>query len=190
MDLNAVVHPAPHPRRAILITSASVLIIDQITKALCQMNIPLHARIPVFANVLSLTHVHNRGMAFGFFNSGQAGWIRWALVAVAIAAVLIIWSYARHESAQRSVAIAFGAILGGAMGNLLDRLIHGYVIDFVLLHWNRHEFPAFNVADSAITMGGIALFLALARDTEKPAESELFPGADSEPADQPAADDA
>ncbi len=190
MEPTAAALEVPQPRRAIFITSVGILIIDQITKALCQMNIPLHARVPVFANVVSLTHVHNRGMAFGFFNTGQAGWVRWALVAVAIAAVLIIWSYARHESAQRPVAIAFGAILGGAMGNLLDRLIHGYVIDFVLLHWNRHEFPAFNVADSAITMGGIALFLALARDTEAPTAPQHLPGDDSEPAESPTADDA
>ncbi len=183
----ATLEPA-HRRRIILITSACILVIDQITKTLCWMNIPLHARVPVFGDVFSLTHVHNRGMAFGFFNSGQAEWVRWALVAVAISAVAIIWSYARHESAQRSVALAFGAILGGAMGNLLDRLLYGYVVDFVLLHWNRYEFPAFNVADSAITMGGIALFLALARDT--PAEPEHYPGDVAEPAEQPASDDA
>ena len=171
-------------------TSLSVLVIDQITKTLCWMNIPLHARVPVLGDVLSLTHVHNRGMAFGFFNTGQASWVRWALVAVAIAAVAIIWSYARQESAQRSVVLAFGAILGGAMGNLVDRLLYGYVIDFVLLHWDRHEFPAFNVADSAITMGGIALFLALARESEEPAEPEHSPGDVGPLADQPASDDA
>ena len=185
----AILAPS-HSRRVILITSLCVLVIDQITKTLCWMNIPLHARVPVLGNVFSLTHVHNRGMAFGFFNTAQAGWVRWALVAVAIAAVAIIWSYARTESTQRSVALAFGAILGGAIGNLTDRLLYGYVIDFVLLHWNRYEFPAFNVADSAITMGGIALFLALARDNEDPAEPKHYPGDFGTPADQPASDDA
>ena len=190
MESTAAVPDPSDRRRVILLISVCVLVIDQITKTLCWMNIPLHARVPVLGNVLSLTHVHNRGMAFGFFNSGQAEWVRWVLVAVAIAAVGIIWSYARHESAQRSVIIAFGAILGGAIGNLVDRLLYGYVIDFVLVHWNRYEFPAFNVADSAITMGGIALFLALARDTEEPAEPEHSPSEIVTPADQPARDDA
>jgi signal peptidase II len=190
MEATTAVLDPSRRRRIILITSMCVLVVDQITKMLCWMNIPLHARVPVIGNVLSLTHVHNRGMAFGFFNTGQADWVRWALVAVAIAAVAIIWSYARHESAQRSVVLAFGAILGGAVGNLVDRLIHGYVIDFVLLHWNRHEFPAFNVADSAITMGGIALFLALARNNAEPAEPEHSPGDVRTLADQPASDDA
>jgi signal peptidase II len=105
------------------------------------------------------------------FNSVAGPWLRWILVGVALVAVLIIWSYARHETERPGVLFAFGAILGGALGNLVDRLRIGYVEDFILAHWGRHEWPAFNVADAAITMGGIALFLTLARERDEPEAS-------------------
>lgn len=131
--------------------------------------VPLHARLPVLDDFLAITHVRNRGMAFGLFSRIEADWLRWLLVLVAVVAVAIIWSHARRETGRLRVVLAFGAILGGALGNLIDRLRHGYVVDFVLAHWGRAEWPAFNVADSAITMGGIVLFLALARDHAEPA---------------------
>ena len=158
-------------RRAIPIVAVAVLVVDQITKALCIAEIPLHARIPLIDGYLALTHVHNRGMAFGLFNGVGAPWLRWVLAAVAVAAVVIIWFYARQETASPVVAVAFGAVLGGAIGNLADRLRYGYVEDFILAHWGPHEWPAFNVADAAITMGGITLFLALARDPDRADEA-------------------
>lgn len=155
-------------RNPILPTALAVVVLDQIAKWLVLAQVPLHARIPVIDGLLAITHVRNRGMAFGLFNTVESGWLRWVLVAVAVAAVAVIWSYARHESGRMTVLLGFGAVLGGAVGNLIDRLRFGYVVDFVLAHWDRHEFPAFNVADAAITMGGIALFLALAREGTEP----------------------
>lgn len=151
-------------RRAIGIAAALIVVLDQITKALCLAYLPLHTRMPILDGLLTLTHVRNRGMAFGLFSGVDAAWLRWVLVLVAIAAVGIIWSYARRERAHLPVSLALGLILGGAVGNLIDRLRFGYVVDFVLVHWDVHEFPAFNVADAAITIGGVTLFFVLARE--------------------------
>ena len=142
-------------RRYALPVCTAVILLDQLVKALVAAAIPLHGRVPLWPGLLAVTHVHNRGMAFGIFSDVDGGWLRWALAAVAVAAVYVIWSYARHEGHRPAVLVAFGAILGGALGNLIDRIRFGYVVDFVLAHWGRHEFPAFNVADSAITMGGV-----------------------------------
>ncbi len=155
-------------QRTIPLIAAAVLIVDQITKAIVIANIPLHTRVPIIDGFFALTHAHNRGMAFGLFNNVGSPWLRWILVGVALIAVSIIWSYARHETNHPGVLVAFGAILGGALGNLVDRLRFGYVEDFILAHWGTHEWPAFNVADAAITMGGIALFLTLAREQHEP----------------------
>jgi len=159
-------------RRTIPLVAFVVLIADQITKAIAVAEIPLHTRVPVIEGFFAFTHAHNRGMAFGLFNDVGSAWLRWVLVGVAVAAVLIIWSYARHEADRPAVLMAFGAILGGALGNLVDRLRFGYVEDFILAHWGAHEWPAFNVADAAITMGGIALFLTLAREQDDPEASK------------------
>ena len=112
-------------------------------------------------------------------------------MAVALLAVFVIWTYARQERARSSVLVAFGAILGGAVGNLVDRLRLGFVEDFILVHWGTYEWPAFNVADTAVTMGGIALFIALARDNDDvPDEPEDAPGDLLVDAPPPAGDDA
>jgi len=180
-------------RRTIPLVAAAVLIVDQITKAIAVANVPLHTRTPIVDGFFAFTHAHNRGMAFGLFNGVGSPWLRWILVGVALLAVAIIWSYARQEQDRPGVLLAFGAILGGALGNLVDRLRYGYVEDFILAHWGTHEWPAFNVADAAITMGGIALFLTLAREQDEPeastpptAEISGEPGPD---AGSPAADD-
>ncbi len=172
--------------RVILPLAAFVVILDQVSKAMVVAWVPLHARIGVIDGILALTHVRNRGMAFGLFQGIEGAWLRWVLVGVALAAVMIIWSYARHETTQPFVLVAFGAILGGALGNLIDRLRFGYVVDFALAHWGEAEWPAFNVADSAITMGGIALFLALAREGDDDRHSEA---ADEAPASSSATGD-
>jgi signal peptidase II len=154
--------------RAIPAVAGLVVVADQISKAIAVADIPLHSRVVIVDGLFALTHAHNRGMAFGLFNSVDGAWLRWVLVAVAVAAVAVIWTYARQEASRPAVTYAFGAILGGALGNLVDRLRFGYVEDFILAHWGPYEWPAFNVADAAITMGGIVLFLALAREQVEP----------------------
>lgn len=174
-------------RSVIAVSALLVVIVDQVTKALAQTYLPLHTRMPVIDGLLTLTHVRNRGMAFGLFNGIDAAWLRWVLILVAVAAVALIWNYARREREHAGVALALGLILGGALGNLIDRLRFGYVVDYILAHWNAHEFPAFNVADAAITMGGIALFFVLARDGDDEHNPAASPPAADEPSEaQPA----
>jgi signal peptidase II len=102
---------------------------------------------------------HNRGAAFSMFDSAS-GWQRWAFSALAaiVSTALIVW-LAKLERRANLMAAALALILAGAVGNVIDRLRLGYVIDFLQMHWHEHYFPAFNVADSAITVGAACLLL-------------------------------
>jgi signal peptidase II len=104
----------------------------------------------------NLVRVHNTGAAFSFL-AGASGWQRWFFVGLGAAATgFIVWMLRRHGH-QTLFAWALSLILGGAIGNVVDRLIHGYVVDFLQFHWGGWYFPAFNVADSAITVGAVLL---------------------------------
>jgi len=106
----------------------------------------------------NLVRVHNHGAAFSFLAS-SGGWQRWLFTGIGIgAAVLIIWLLRSHPG-QKLFAFALASILGGALGNVIDRLLHGYVVDFLDFYWKNWHFPAFNIADSAITLGAICLIL-------------------------------
>jgi signal peptidase II len=106
----------------------------------------------------NLVRVHNTGAAFSFL-AGAAGWQRWFFVGLgAVAAVFIVWML-RNHGGQRLFCWALALILGGALGNVVDRLLHGYVVDFIQVHWRGWHFPSFNIADSAITVGAALLIL-------------------------------
>ena len=102
---------------------------------------------------------HNRGAAFSMFD-GEAGWPRWAfsVLAAVVSVSLVVW-LTRLERRANLLGVALALILAGAVGNVIDRLRLGYVVDFVQVHWHEHYFPAFNVADSAITVGAACLLL-------------------------------
>ncbi len=106
----------------------------------------------------NIVRVHNSGAAFSFLASGS-GWQRWFFVGIAVAAVVFILFMLRSHAGQRLFSFALACILGGAVGNVIDRLLHGYVIDFLDFHLRGWHFPAFNVADSAITIGAACLIL-------------------------------
>ena len=135
-----------------------VVVLDQLTKGLARALLvygqPL-AVLPIF----DLSLHFNPGAAFSFL-AGAGGWQRWFLSALAlvVSAVLLVW-LARLRREQWLLALALALILGGAIGNLIDRLWLGHVTDFIALHWNHRYFPAFNLADAAITLGAIALIL-------------------------------
>jgi signal peptidase II len=135
----------------------AVIALDQLTKAIIVMLLHLgdaHTVTPFF----DIVRAHNRGAAFSFLNEAS-GWQRWFFVALGLAAaVFIVWLLARHGG-QRLFGWALALILGGALGNVVDRLLHGHVIDFLQVHWKSHYFPSFNVADSAITIGAALLIL-------------------------------
>lgn len=135
-----------------------VVLLDQITKGLARhWLVPgqLVSVLPVF----DLSLHFNPGAAFSLL-AGAGGWQRWffAGLALAVSVVLVVW-LARLRREQWLLALALALILGGAVGNLIDRLWLGHVTDFIALHWNHRYFPAFNLADSAITLGAIALIL-------------------------------
>ena len=134
-----------------------VVLADQFTKILILGHYQLgdSTMVTSFFNVV---RVHNAGAAFSFL-SDASGWQRWLFIGIgAVAMVLIVWML-RSNPTQRLFSAALTLILGGAMGNVLDRLLYGYVVDFIDVHWAGWHFPAFNVADSAISVGAAALIL-------------------------------
>ena len=137
--------------------AAAVIVFDQITKAMIVSAFQLGDahRVTAFFDIV---RAHNRGAAFSFLNDAS-GWQRWFFIGLGIAAaIFIVWLLKRHGG-QRLFGWALALILGGAVGNVIDRVLHGHVIDFIQVHWKSAYFPAFNVADSAITIGAVLLIL-------------------------------
>ena len=134
-----------------------ILLIDQFTKVLIVGFYQLGDSTTV-TSFFNVVRVHNSGAAFSFL-AGSSGWQRWFFTVIGLAAAtLIVWLLKSH-SGQKLFACALACILGGAIGNVIDRLLYGYVVDFLSFHWNHWHFPAFNVADSAITIGAACLIL-------------------------------
>ena len=159
----------PMGLRAGLFLAVLVLFLDQVSKlAILEWVMQPADRRVVLTGFLALVLVWNRGMSFGLFNTGDP-LIPWILGAITVAvAIALVWWLAR---AQRWLVVAgVGLVLGGALGNLVDRVLYGAVVDFVLLHAGRWSWPAFNLADSAITLGVVALLwdsLFAARESRK-----------------------
>lgn len=145
-------------KRAAFILSILIIVIDQLTKAWIVHSFAYLETLTLLP-VFQITHVYNYGAAFSFL-SDQSGWQRWFFVSISsIAAIfLTVWMW-RTPSDKKWLLSALSLILGGAVGNLIDRATLGYVVDFISVHYEQHYFPAFNVADSAITVGAILLFL-------------------------------
>ncbi|HEX2791737.1 MAG TPA: signal peptidase II [Steroidobacteraceae bacterium] len=138
--------------------TAAVIALDQLTKTAIEHSLGLYQSVVVLP-VLEITRLHNTGAAFSFL-ADAAGWQRWVFTALAIivSVALILW-LRRIDRAATALASAVSLILAGALGNVIDRLRLGHVIDFIQVHWGEHYFPAFNVADSAITIGAALLLL-------------------------------
>lgn len=138
--------------------AVAVLLLDQLTKQWIveQYSYGASDRITAFFN---LVHVHNYGAAFSFLNN-EGGWQRWVFSAFAtvVSAIIIVW-IVRLSPQQKLEGYALALILGGALGNLYDRIVLGYVIDFLDFHWSGWHFPAFNVADSGITLGAALIIV-------------------------------
>lgn len=136
----------------------SIVILDQLSKLWIINNIELHRAIPV-SGMFSLVHARNYGAAFGFLNNA-GGWqtVFFALVSITVSLVLLVW-LKRVSRIERQLSIALSLVLGGAIGNLLDRLMYNYVVDFLLFYYDQWHFPAFNIADLAISIGAFLLIL-------------------------------
>ena len=133
-----------------------VIVLDQYTKGLASAGLEYARPVQVFP-WFNLTLQHNTGAAFSFLNDA-GGWQRYffTLVAIGISAALVVWLYVMPRG-QWLLALSLGLILGGALGNVWDRIALGYVVDFISVHYQQHYFPAFNLADSAISVGAASM---------------------------------
>ena len=135
----------------------AIILVDQLTKTVIAGTMQL-GDVRRITSFFDIVRAHNRGAAFSFLNDA-GGWQRWFFIGLGIAAAgFIVWMLKRHGG-QRLFGWALSLILGGAVGNVIDRVLHGHVIDFVQVHWKSAYFPAFNVADSAISVGAALLIL-------------------------------
>ncbi|NVM22158.1 MAG: signal peptidase II [Desulfobacterales bacterium] len=147
----------------LLVLAAIIVLVDQITKEIVTHTLSLHENLEVIPGFFSLTHIRNTGGAFGLF-AGKATWVRTLFfLAVSLLALGIIFSlYTKIAPGKPLVAAALAMVFGGALGNLIDRFRFGEVVDFLDFHIGAAHWPAFNVADSAISVGvGVLCFLVL-----------------------------
>ena len=155
--------------RTLSIIAAIILVLDQATKLYVDANFKLHETVPVIRGFFHLTYVRNKGAAFGIL-SDSAIRIPFFITVSIIAMLGILW-YIKHIRKDQKLALfSLSLVFSGAFGNLIDRIRFGEVIDFLDVFWQRHHWPAFNVADSAITVGVALLFIEMWReDRKKPA---------------------
>ena len=133
---------------------ALIVIVDQATKLMAEHWLRFGERINILP-VFDLTLIYNRGAAFSFLAQGD-GWQRWFLSGIAVFAIAFIaWLMKTQTQESRRMMLALSLIMAGAIGNLIDRLAYGHVVDFLLVYWHPWYYPAFNIADMAITLGAI-----------------------------------
>jgi signal peptidase II len=152
----------PLMRPAELVAIGTIVAVDQLTKFLVRSTIPLYAKRVIIPRLLDFTHVQNTGAAFGVLNAADFPYKSALMIGIAALALVAISLYARqlgsHEKLSR---YGLALILGGAFGNLIDRALSGYVVDFVDVYWGDAHFWAFNVADAAITIGAVLVLLEM-----------------------------
>ena len=150
-----------------------VVVIDQVTKHWFNANLQMYQQIPVIPDLFSWTLAYNRGAAFSFLAS-ESGWQRWffILIAAAVSVILMVW-LKRLKNHERWTAIALALVLGGALGNLYDRVVLGHVVDFILVHWKTQwYFPSFNFADTAISLGAFMLIVDIFKKPQPAPQGE------------------
>ncbi|MAE21425.1 MAG: signal peptidase II [Pseudomonas sp.] len=141
----------------------AAVVLDQVTKISAEALLTYAQPVPVLP-VLNMTLLYNPGAAFSFL-ADQGGWQRWFFtgISVAVSVMLVVW-IARLPRGTVWLPIALSLILGGAIGNLIDRVAYGHVVDFISVHWGNRYFPAFNIADSAITLGAMMMVVDVIRE--------------------------
>ncbi len=145
-------------RKAHLLIAFAVLAFDRLTKWIVSSKIALHESISIIPGFFRLTHVQNRGAAFGIFSDSPSEWkiavlVLFSLIALAVVSALL-W---KNSHTMTSTGVGLALILGGALGNLWDRVLTGHVVDFLLLYVGSYQWPAFNIADTAIVAGAFLL---------------------------------
>jgi len=145
-----------------VVAIGTIVVVDQITKFLVKAAIPLYSKREIIPNLLDFTHVQNTGAAFGVLNAADFPFKSAVMIGIATLALVAISLYARQLGSDEKLSrYGLALILGGAFGNLIDRAIAGYVVDFVDVYWGEAHFWAFNVADAAITIGAILVLLEM-----------------------------
>ncbi len=157
-----------HKIKLIGLVLTLILVLDQGTKIIVDRTIPLHHSIPIIEDLFNMTHIRNTGAAFGIL-AGKRGWVRssFLLFFSLLAMGFIIVLLRRLPEKEKTLTVALSFILGGAIGNLIDRLFYGEVIDFLDFYWSRYHWPAFNAADSFITVGVILTLFRLIQSKDK-----------------------
>lgn len=148
----------------LIIFAGAIVLLDQLTKYWIVQAIPLNTGIPVIPGFFNIIHVHNTGGAFSIFASAGSAWRNWAFIGLtAVVAAAIIYAYGKVHRKDWWTRVAYICITGGAIGNLIDRVRMGEVVDFLDFYIGSWHWPAFNVADSAISVGAVMLLLSLIR---------------------------
>ncbi|MFW7341191.1 signal peptidase II [Pollutimonas sp. H1-120] len=159
MPNDASSHPSPRPNSsrfwAWIAGALAIIALDQVTKIYFDSHLSYGERWPLLP-FFDFTLLYNPGAAFSFLANGQ-GWQRWLFTVIALGAIGLIIHLLRRHPGQSLFCASLMCILGGAIGNVIDRIQHGHVIDFLLFYWNNWYFPAFNVADVSITCGAVLL---------------------------------
>lgn len=160
-------------RSRYLLISVLVFLLDQLTKKIVTQAMVPHQAIDVAEDFLTITYIHNRGAVFGIGSSFATPYLSWLLSLLSILSLgIILFYFLRVTVANPKLYIGLALVLGGAMGNLFDRLRSGYVVDFVDLHWFTHHWPTFNFADFSICLGVGLLLLSMSSATEHAAAAE------------------
>ena len=145
-------------RKYHLLIALAVFLFDRATKWLVEQRIPMHESISVLPGFFSLTHVLNPGAAFSLFSEPASRWKVTMLIAFSVLALLVVATLLwKNTQAQAITSVSLALIMGGALGNLWDRVSHGEVVDFLLFYVGPHQWPVFNFADSAIVIGAMLL---------------------------------
>ena len=148
------------------------LVLDQLTKAAVAARIAVGSGFSVIDGCFNLVHVLNRGAAFGFLNSDETNWQFWLFLAAALLVAGVVVHIVRTSAYSRTLFIGLGSILGGAAGNLIDRVRFRAVTDFLDVYWGAWHWPAFNVADMAICVGAFLACIVIWRTPEAPEKSK------------------
>jgi signal peptidase II len=148
------------PRRLEIWLPIAIVAVDQLTKAVVRSQLAMYQTIPIVPGVVNITHVRNTGAAFGILNAADFPFKTVVIAVVATAAMIAVGMYAASLAHHQLVArLGLALIIGGAAGNLIDRVVDGSVVDFVDVYWRTYHFWAFNVADSAISIGVAIMIL-------------------------------
>ncbi|MCF6323036.1 MAG: signal peptidase II [Gammaproteobacteria bacterium] len=152
--------------------SVVVVVLDQVTKYMVTDSLQLYQSIPILPS-LNLVLAHNSGAAFSFL-SDAGGWQRWffSVIAIVVSIVIVVW-ITRLKQNELRLAVALSLVLGGAIGNVWDRIAHGYVVDFIDVYYGEWHWPAFNVADSAICIGAALLIIDALFNKEDQTNTEI-----------------